>query len=403
MNDAFDRAWELIKAFPNMEYWHGTTADAARQILEEGLEAWSFGADDPDDPEMYSLDRMEARNEAPAMLAFDTTPEHTIHDPKEQGYDIGSEYGHWLIEEPVSPENVRLFAMGSKDMDGDEWIRFLDMLRAADRLSYRYPDIDEAYANRAVQKAWELIKAPFEINHPNMGKIKTIDRAPLYSGGDRIHDDFKYWTEDMDEALAYALYGSAVPSVDVSDLENEIPMRETYPAIKVMENPSDEYIPLMQDPQSQGYIDEFDEMGGEFMDEDELYAWIASMLPDYDLPPNEEKAAWKQWSYNDEGDEVAPRMVQPINPLGTTGWYHNDVARDEHMAGALNRLRDQMSGRIALPDDVLYQSKTAHTDYLDGLEYEALAGQWFLMDEAERQYIRRVNPEAAEMLDNPER
>ena len=236
-----------------------------------------------------------------------------------------------------------------------------------------------------------------------MGKIKTIDRAPLYSGGDRIHDDFKYWTEDMDEALAYALYGSAVPSVDVSDLENEIPMRETYPAIKVMENPSDEYIPLMQDPQSQGYIDEFDEMGGEFMDEDELYAWIASMLPDYDLPPNEEKAAWKQWSYNDEGDEVAPRMVQPINPLGTTGWYHNDVARDEHMAGALNRLRDQMSGRIALPDDVLYQSKTAHTDYLDGLEYEALAGQWFLMDEAERQYIRRVNPEAAEMLDNPER
>ena len=91
MNDAFDRAWELIKAFPNMEYWHGTTADAARQILEEGLEAWSFGADDPDDPEMYSLDRMEARNEAPAMLAFDTTPEHTIHDPKEQGYDIGSE------------------------------------------------------------------------------------------------------------------------------------------------------------------------------------------------------------------------------------------------------------------------------------------------------------------------
>ena len=73
------------------------------------------------------------------------------------------------------------------------------------------------------------------------------------------------------------------------------------------------------------------------------------------------------------------------------------------MAGALNRLRDQMSGRIALPDDVLYQSKTAHTDYLDGLEYEALAGQWFLMDEAERQYIRRVNPEAAEMLDNPER
>ena len=63
----------------------------------------------------------------------------------------------------------------------------------------------------------------------------------------------------MTKLLAYALYGSAVPNVEISDLEDTT-MRETYPAIKVMQNPPDEYIPLMQDPQSQGYIDDFGEM-----------------------------------------------------------------------------------------------------------------------------------------------
>ena len=244
----------------------------------------------------------------------------------------------------------------------------------------------------AFDRAWELIKAPFEIHHPNRGKIDEIRHRPLYSGGDRIHDDFRYWTSDIDEALAYALYGSAVPGEN-HEWDENIPMRETYPAIKVMENPPDEYIPLMQDPQSPGYIDEFDEMGGEFMDEDELYEWIASMLPDYEMTPEEEKKAARGWSYNDEGDSVAPRAVLPINSLGTTGYYHTDVARDEHMAGALNRLRDQMSGRVALPDDVLYRVETAHTDNLKHMDFEDLLMQWDVLDDGEKDYIMRTNPE----------
>ena len=256
----------------------------------------------------------------------------------------------------------------------------------------------------AFERAWELIKAPFDIYHPNDGKIKTIKRNPLYSGGDRIHDDFNYWTEDQDEALAYALYGSAVPNVGISDLDNEIPMRETYPAIKVMENPPDEHIPLDQDLQSQGFIDNNNEMGGEFMDEDELYAWISSMMPDYEMTPGEGEADWwKQWTYNDEGDEVAPRMVKPIDSLGTTGWYHTDVARDEHMAGALNRLRDKMSGRVALPDEMLYQTETAATDELKHMDFEHLEEGWLHMDEDEKNYIRNIRPEDAAFLDsNPE-
>ena len=135
----------------------------------------------------------------------------------------------------------------------------------------------------AFDRAWALLKAPFDIYHPNEGKINTIRHRPLYSGGDRIHDDFKYWTDDIDEALAYALYGSAVPNVEISDLENPIPMRETYPAIKVMQNPPDEHIPLMQDPMSQGYIDDNYEMDGEFMDEDELYNLFEDTMKEFGL------------------------------------------------------------------------------------------------------------------------
>jgi hypothetical protein len=245
----------------------------------------------------------------------------------------------------------------------------------------------------AFDRAWELIKAPFEIHHPNRGKIGDIWRRPLYSGGDRIHDDFKYWTDNKDEALAYALYGSAVHNENNEWADGtDLPMRETYPAIKVMENPPNEIIPLMQDPAAAGYIDEFDEMGGEFMDEDELYEWIASMLPDYEMTPEEEKRAARGWTYNDEGDSVAPRASLPISSLGTTGFFHTDVARDEHMAGALNRLRDQMSGRIALPDDVLYRVDTAHTDNLKHMDFEDLLEQWDVLDDGEKDFIKRTNP-----------
>ena len=92
-------------------------------------------------------------------------------------------------------------------------------------------------------------------------------------------------------------------------------------------------------------------------------------------------------------------MTKPINPLGTTGFYHTDVARDEHMAGALNRLRDQMSGRVALPDEFLYTTETAFTDHLRDMDGDTLADNWSIMDEDEKDFIRRIDPQTAKALD----
>ncbi len=73
------------------------------------------------------------------------------------------------------------------------------------------------------------------------------------------------------------------------------------------------------------------------------------------------------------------------------------------MAGALNRLRDQMSGRVALPDDMMYRVETAHTDNLKHMDFDILSENWLWMDEAEKDFIRNINPETAKILDsNPE-
>jgi hypothetical protein len=96
----------------------------------------------------------------------------------------------------------------------------------------------------AFDEAWHLIKAPWSVDTPQgtYGKVT----GPLYSGGDRINDEFRYWTKDKEEALAYAMYGSAVPesSFNQSILSNlglshhgVPPMRQTYPAIKVAPDP----------------------------------------------------------------------------------------------------------------------------------------------------------------------
>ena len=92
-------------------------------------------------------------------------------------------------------------------------------------------------------------------------------------------------------------------------------------------------------------------------------------------------------------------MEKPVNPVGTTGFYHTDAARDEHMAGALNRLRDQMSGRVALPDEFLYTTETAFTDHLRDMDFETLLDKWSMMDDDEKDFIRRIDPHTAKELD----
>lgn len=146
-NDLMEKSWELMKAFRYPELWHGTTAENAMKIMDEGLEEWSFGADERREAEMYARYRMEDQNKAPAILGFDVPEGHTWLRPQDEGYDIGTEYGHHLIREAIPPEYIRPYAIGHQGMDWKEWDDFLRMLGELDRLDnfYSYSLDDEAW------------------------------------------------------------------------------------------------------------------------------------------------------------------------------------------------------------------------------------------------------------------
>ena len=145
MSNAFDLVW---KAFKHPEFWHGTSVANAKKILEEGFHPYSFGTPHEEDAITYAYQNM-IDDSGPAMLGFNTTPKTEILDPLDEGYDFGTEeYGHIMMRDRLDPKNIRLFAQGNPSMDEGEWWKFVQMLQAADRLSYRYPDMDEAYALR---------------------------------------------------------------------------------------------------------------------------------------------------------------------------------------------------------------------------------------------------------------
>lgn len=242
--------------------------------------------------------------------------------------------------------------------------------------------------NDAFDRAWELIKAPWDIDPaPNTdygyeaGKLGEV-AGPLYSGGDRIHDEFTYWTPDKEKALAYALFGSAIPTSHTRRFVTEgVPMRETYPAIKVAPDPGvDEHGQnasfVTEDPQSRDYIqDEQEGMNAEFMDEGELLDWISSLIPD---PMNENVDAW--------GGNRIPGL--PL--LGTSAKRHGREAIIDHMEMALNRLQRGASGHVALPDALLPHVSTSRSDNLHDLSLDEMERMWRedLFEEWEKDYIR---------------
>ena len=146
-NDLMEKSWELMKAFRHPELWHGTLAENAMKIMDEGLEPYSFGAEDMEEAERYADDRSEDHGKAPAILGFDVPEGHTWLRPQDEGYDLGTEYGHHLIREAIPPENIRPFAIGHEGMTGREWSDFLRMLEHLDYL-------DSFYRRYMDQDAW---------------------------------------------------------------------------------------------------------------------------------------------------------------------------------------------------------------------------------------------------------
>lgn len=193
----------------------------------------------------------------------------------------------------------------------------------------------------AFDRAWDILKMPWFFQpQGSFGRSEEpIVEGPLYSGGDRS-DTPTYWTDDLNEALAYALFGSAVPRDDLppsrqDDFASVVPMRQTVPQIFIAREPQDpdpEWDYVRSDPYSEAYMK--DDMDYDRMDEAKMRELLLSLI--------------------EGGDDMFM--------WGNTGTSHSPEARQQHIADALRRFDTGVPGRLVLPDEAKHLSATSETD-----------------------------------------
>ena len=181
------------------------------------------------------------------------------------------------------------------------------------------------------------------------------EEGPMYSGGD-IEDDPQYWTNSAGEALAYALFGSAIPKTGWDKLpggknmaipslvDGKIPMRETRPRVLMAPDPGYAEFgrALTRDP-----------IGGEtnFLDVDREVE--AQPLPEEIM------------------DMLIAGAIADVKAGGVVGASNATSARgrspDEilpHLEGAYKRLYGKHPPPIPLPDEIKELVETSETDPL---------------------------------------
>ena len=233
----------------------------------------------------------------------------------------------------------------------------------------------------AFDRAWSVVKAPWINNNYNDESLRDMPHAPsgipatidgpLYSGGD-TSDDPRYWTDDVSEALAYALFGSAIPrgNQNAAEFRNRVKMRETIPQIMVAPDPGsawrakdgtiDESL-LGEDDDIQNYILHGDTHSDAYMHDEQ---WGA---PKHAPMPRDELEAMIQQIIDSDDDHFR---------WGNTGTYMSDGERRIHINEALHRLRDNTRGQTYLPDEVKHLVETSETDFITGDDEEDYLREW---------------------------
>jgi hypothetical protein len=234
----------------------------------------------------------------------------------------------------------------------------------------------------AFDTAWSLVKAPIDV-YSDRGRIRQIgDDEMLYSGGD-FRDDPRYYSNDPDIALHYALYGSAVPYADKGgrrDTEGKTtpPMRRTIPSISIID-PRDFQEPevgiMQEDPFSPGIGVMDDDNMGDRLSHDRVIELLQE--------------------YIDEGRY----RVGGVGSLGgTTGEMFSGEQRGQHAKDALSRLiayRNNESLERFNPKPPSYEMdgdvfRTAeYDDFIETLGYDDsmadMLGEWNDLEDWQRE------------------
>ena len=222
----------------------------------------------------------------------------------------------------------------------------------------------------AFEKAWDsIIKMPwliedgiyFDENNP------SLVEGPLYSGGDK-GDDPVYWTTDLNEALAYALFGSAIPRVGFeADFREQVPMRETIPRVLIAEDPGYGWRNKeggIKDPKEFGPNDAIDNYMLYRDPESDAYMADFNWGPPEHKPMSQDKMRNLLLSLAEEHDDMFA--------WGTTGRYKTADERKAHIKGALERLETNTRGKVWLDDAHRRLSQTSETDGIEHLDEDYL-------------------------------
>ena len=216
------------------------------------------------------------------------------------------------------------------------------------------------------EAAWDLIlKAPIYNEH---GEV--IPHDVIYSGGDK-DDDVRYATSDFDQALAYALFGSAVgdlpPHIEggvpgghgfALHGRNRPPLRQTRPAIWQTRNTPDQDFHVITDTGGNKGSFIFDEGQNpqEQMSDDDVEYYINDKLEEmFGLhdEKNENQIPW---------DEPAGFGYQ-ASETSADNYFPEEQAA--HMRDAIKRLKGELPYRDVLTAEMMPHLGTAWRDQFE--------------------------------------
>jgi hypothetical protein len=199
----------------------------------------------------------------------------------------------------------------------------------------------------AFAHGWSLLKAPWYVmdeewagDRPSVEEYYAdeepdIVRGPLYSGGSR-GDKPRYWTRNFDEALRYALFGSAIGG--------KSGMRQTVPQVMVAEDPGplDPSNFLFEDPETW----DPDRQRGAVMSHGPIYD---QDLPIDYAPMDENELRVRIGAVLDElrDEGMSRRFMDEGYGVGdTSAQFENTEDVVSHVEQALERLNTGEAGRL---------------------------------------------------------
>ena len=279
---------------------------------------------------------------------------------RQQAKSFAHEYGAHQSDQP-SQAHVNAMLAGRPDtanvynqMRTNQFGYYPSMQEQQQIASMMPPQPQMVQTGEPMDLAWRLLKAPYDV-YSHEGYKKEPFEGTLYAGGD-VTDTPKYYTPSLENALDYAVYGSAT---------GDVPMRGTTPVIRVAQDPG-----FNKEGQPAGRLITDPKLRDAYIQDDD-FPLQTELMDDYIL------------------QQLISQMPDKSPKSDTTGYYHSQQDRNKHIQGALERLKNKTSGRLDLTDSEkeIGGISTGRHDELDMMDFDDINSGWDFLEDWERRWL----------------